>query len=226
MRLHKLRRGIFGLGCSVAIQVSSAKTSARSRRQPLQTVLVVEPTEDRSRHDPRVTRELVARNQERRQPRRWLGKARAEACVRAAAIGVCLPCAKNPSPGVLAERDQEVQALPAETAEQSFTDRVRPGRLNRGTEDPGTQTSRSLPCRSRRQREAGHGSGRRSPAGGPQPHVLLHPSRRACTGARCGGRRGGRASGAVPPAPPWVEKPRADWTPTPPGADTVQGSAP
>ena len=28
------------------------------------------------------------------------------------------------------------------------------------------------------------------------------------------------------PPPPWVEKPRADWTPTPPGADTVQGSAP
>jgi len=69
--------------------VYSAKTSARSRCQPLQAALVVEPTEDRSRHDTRVARKLVARNQERRQPGRWLGKARDEARGAGAAIVAC-----------------------------------------------------------------------------------------------------------------------------------------
>jgi hypothetical protein len=185
----------------------SAKTSARSRRQPLQTVLVVEPTEDRSRHDPRVTRELVARNQERRQPRRWLGKARAEARVRAAAIGVCLPCAKNPSPGVLAERDQEVQALPAETAEQSFTDRVRPGRLNRGAEDPDTH----------------RGDGAVQPGRVDAIPIVEDESIRVrCSEDLLALLQG--PSGRRMPRDVDVHEP--DWTPTAPGADAVQGSAP
>jgi hypothetical protein len=115
--------------------VYSAKTSARSRRQPLQAVLVVEPTEDRSRHDPRVTRETMAGDRGCGKPGRWLGKARAEARVRVAAIVMCLSRAKNPSQVVLAEWNQEVQALPAETAEQSFTDRVSLGCPDRRPED-------------------------------------------------------------------------------------------
>jgi hypothetical protein len=38
----------------------SANIVAISRRQLLKSVLMVEPTEDRSRHDTRVTREAVA----------------------------------------------------------------------------------------------------------------------------------------------------------------------
>ena len=73
------------------------KNLARLRRLPFQAVLVVESTEDRSRHDARVARELVARNQDRRQPRRGLRKARAEARVRAPAVEVDGPHAKDAS---------------------------------------------------------------------------------------------------------------------------------
>jgi hypothetical protein len=40
--------------------LSSAKTSAQSRRTLLKAVLMLEPTEERSRHDTRVTRETMA----------------------------------------------------------------------------------------------------------------------------------------------------------------------
>jgi hypothetical protein len=40
--------------------VSSAKTFARSRREFLEAVLMMEPPENRSRHDSRVTRETMA----------------------------------------------------------------------------------------------------------------------------------------------------------------------
>jgi len=66
--------------------LSSANTPAPSRCAPFETVLVVEATEDRSRHDPRVTRETMASDRGHGRLERWLQKARAEARARAAAM--------------------------------------------------------------------------------------------------------------------------------------------
>lgn len=86
-------------------RLSSAITSARSRCTLLEAVLVVEATEDRSRHNPRGTGELVARNQDRWQPRRWLRKARAEARVWAPAVVVHFPRMKDSAQVLFAEWD-------------------------------------------------------------------------------------------------------------------------
>jgi hypothetical protein len=66
---------------------------------------MVETAEDRSRHDPRVTREPMAGDRGCGKPGRWLRKARAEARMRGAAIVVHFPRAKDPAQVLLAEWD-------------------------------------------------------------------------------------------------------------------------
>lgn len=63
-------------------------------------------------------------------------ESRAETRVRAAAIVVEPPGAKNPPQVVLLEWNQEVQALPAEAAEEPFTEGVGLGRVDWSAEDP------------------------------------------------------------------------------------------
>lgn len=62
-------RGFAGLLSILTLYVteslSSADIFARSRCAPFETVLMVEPTQDRSRHDPRVMRETTASDQGR-----------------------------------------------------------------------------------------------------------------------------------------------------------------
>ena len=58
---------------------------------------MMEATQDRLCHDPCVTRETTAGDLRCGKLGRWLGRARAEARVRAAAIGGCLPRAQDPS---------------------------------------------------------------------------------------------------------------------------------
>ena len=51
------------------------KNSRRLRRDLLQAVFVMETTEDRSRHDPRVAGQPMAGDRGRGQPRRWFREA-------------------------------------------------------------------------------------------------------------------------------------------------------
>ncbi len=73
----------------------------------------METTEDRSRHDPRVVAQPMAGDRERGQPRRWFRDAWAETAVGTAAIVVRGPPPEDASELGVAQRDQEVQALPA-----------------------------------------------------------------------------------------------------------------
>jgi len=66
------------------------------------------------------------------QSERRFRKAGAEAGVWTPVIVVRFPRAEDPPQVVLPERNQEVQALPAEAAQQRFTKRVPLGRLNPG----------------------------------------------------------------------------------------------
>ena len=72
---------------------------------------MMESAEKRSRHDPHVPWEIMVGDRGCRQPRRWLRKAGTEAGVRAAAIVVEPPDAKNPPQMLLAEWNQGVQTL-------------------------------------------------------------------------------------------------------------------
>jgi len=88
---------------------------------------MVESTEDRSRRDPRITRELMAGDQGRGKPGWGLRKPRAKTRVRAAAVVMHLPRAKDPTQVFLAEWDEKIQALAAEAAQQAVAERVRLG---------------------------------------------------------------------------------------------------
>ncbi len=65
----------------------------------------MEPAEDRSRDTSHVLREVMAGNRGDGQPGRWLWKARAKPAMRAAAVIMEPPEAKDPAQMLFAERD-------------------------------------------------------------------------------------------------------------------------
>lgn len=78
---------------------------------------------DRSRDDPRVPQKTPG-GRGHGQSAQWLGKAGTGATARPVASAIGTPGARGPPKVLLAERDEEVQALPAETSEKPFAGRV------------------------------------------------------------------------------------------------------
>lgn len=74
---------------------------------------MMEPAENRSRHDAVLRWKSMPENRRRRQPGRRLGEARPETRMRAAAVVVSRPLSQNPSEVRLSQQNQEVQTLPA-----------------------------------------------------------------------------------------------------------------
>ena len=72
---------------------------------------MMEPAQDRSHDNPRVPREPMASDRGNWYPGTRLRESRAEPRVRAAAIVVSLPRAKNPSQVLLPERNQGIETL-------------------------------------------------------------------------------------------------------------------
>ena len=102
---------------------------------------MMESAEDRPCHDPHVPWEMMVADQGRGQSRRCLRQARTEAGVRAPAVIMELPDAKNPPQMILPERSQEVQTLATETAEEALTIGVRRWRPDWRPEDADTHRS-------------------------------------------------------------------------------------
>lgn len=78
---------------------------------------MMEPAEDRPHHEPGLTWEAVARKHGRGQAGWWLRQTRTEVGVRAAAIVMEPPGAKDLSQMIFAEGNQIIEALPAEASE-------------------------------------------------------------------------------------------------------------
>ena len=96
---------------------------------------MMEPAEDRPRDNPHLPWEVMASDRGGRQPGRGRRKARSETHMRAAAFVMHFPRAKESAQVLLAEWDEEIQALAAEAAEQTLAERVRRWRVDRGAED-------------------------------------------------------------------------------------------
>ena len=82
-----------------------------------EAVLMVESTEDRSRHDAHLTRKPMAGDRGRGKPGWGLRKPRAKTRVRAAAVVMESPDAKDLPQMVFAQGNQIIEALPAEATE-------------------------------------------------------------------------------------------------------------
>jgi len=115
-----------------APQLLSAAPSC-SRGVRLDTVLMMEPAQNRRRDDSMSLRQLVTVRR-LHSIRRRIRKARPQAAVWAAAIVMRDPQSKDPSEMPLIERNHEIQAFAADRSHQSFAKCVRLRCVNRRSE--------------------------------------------------------------------------------------------
>lgn len=98
----------------------------------------MKPTQNRSRYDPHLSREMMADHQRGREPGRRGRPARPKGRVRTAAVVMESPGTNRPPQMRLAERNEEVQTLPAERPQESLTVCICHRRLDGRSEDPDT----------------------------------------------------------------------------------------
>jgi hypothetical protein len=115
----------------------SENNLTRSRGELFQPVLMMQPPENRSLRYSHVPWELMTGNCSRQS--RWcLRQTRTQLAMRPRLVVMAPPNAKNPPQMRLPERNEEVQTLSAQRAEESLTIRVRQGRLDWRAKDPDT----------------------------------------------------------------------------------------
>jgi hypothetical protein len=126
-RIHGelLKLGVDLCQATVVIRKYYVRTRTRPSRRPFQSVLVMEPAQDRPRRDATADRKTMAMRLFGNPLRRWIRNVGPQAGVWPSAIVMSNPFLKNSAKMPVTQGDQPIQALSTNRADQPFAMSIR-----------------------------------------------------------------------------------------------------